>query len=137
MMKILLDTNAYSGFMNGDQRVLDSIIEAETVYLSTIMIGELFAGFIGGNKYASNVDELKSFMNKEGVSILDVTIETSEIFGEIKAELSKKGKMIPLNDIWIAAHALETGSKLVTYDTHFSDITGLRLWDAFRSQQVD
>ena len=137
MMKILLDTNAYSGFMNGDQLVLESIVDAETVYLSTIMIGELFAGFIGGNKYAANVDELKSFMNKEGVSILDVTIETSEIFGEIKAELSKKGKMIPLNDIWIAAHALETGSKLVTYDTHFRDITGLRLWDAFGSRQTD
>jgi len=47
------------------------------------MIGELFAGFIGGNKYASNVEKLKSFMNNEGVSILNVTTETSEIFGEL------------------------------------------------------
>ena len=37
--------------------------------------------------------------------------------------------MIPLNDIWIAAHAIETGAKLVTYDKHFRHIAGLRLWD--------
>ena len=132
MTKILLDTNAYTGFMNGDQVVFDYIIEAETVYISTIMVGELFAGFNGGKKYSKNVEELRLFLTKDGVEILDVTIETSEIFGEIKAELSKKGKMIPLNDIWIAAHAIETGSKLVTYDAHFKTINGLRIWEELK-----
>jgi tRNA(fMet)-specific endonuclease VapC len=127
-MKILLDTNAYSGFMGGDKAVLDYLIEAEYVYLSTIMIGELFAGFRGGRKYEANVEELKEFLSKDGVRTIDVTFETAEIFGEIKAELSKKGRMIPLNDIWIAAHSIETGSKLVTYDTHFKNIAGLRIW---------
>jgi len=128
-MKILLDTNAYSGFMNGDQSVLDYMIGSENIYLSTIMIGELFAGFRGGKKYTANVEELRDFLSKDGVRTIDVTFETAEIFGEIKAELSKKGKMIPLNDIWIAAHSIETGSKLVTYDTHFKNIAGLRIWE--------
>lgn len=128
MTKILLDTNAYSGFMSGDQLVFDYIVESEIVYISTIMLGELFAGFQGGNRYAANKNELKIFLNKDGVTIIDVTIETSEIFGEIKAALNKKGKMIPLNDIWIAAHAVETGAKLLTYDTHFKKIDGLRVW---------
>ncbi|MFH2067663.1 MAG: type II toxin-antitoxin system VapC family toxin [Pseudomonadota bacterium] len=128
MTKILLDTNAYSGFMSGDQLVFDYIVESEIVYISTIMLGELFAGFQGGNRYAANKNELKIFLNKDGVTIIDVTIETSEIFGEIKAALNKKGKMIPLNDIWIAAHAVETGAKLLTYDTHFKNIDGLRVW---------
>jgi len=128
-MKILLDTNAYSGFMNGDQNVLDYMVGSENIYLSTIMIGELFAGFRGGKKYTANVEELRNFLSKDGVGTIDVTFETAEIFGEIKAELSKKGKMIPLNDIWIAAHAIETGSKLVTYDIHFKSIAGLRIWE--------
>jgi tRNA(fMet)-specific endonuclease VapC len=34
----------------------------------------------------------------------------------------------PINDVWIAAHGLETGSILVTYDDHFAVIPGLRLW---------
>jgi tRNA(fMet)-specific endonuclease VapC len=43
--------------------------------------------------------------------------------------LKKAGRPIPLNDVWIAAHALETGSVLVTYDAHFAAVPGLRLWD--------
>lgn len=128
MIKILLDTNAFTAFMNGDQVVFDSLIEAETVYISTIVAGELFAGFNGGTSYSKNVEDLRLFLQKEGVTIIDVTLATSELFGEIKAELRKKGKMIPLNDIWIAAHAIETGSKLVTYDSHFTHIQGLRMW---------
>jgi predicted nucleic acid-binding protein len=37
--------------------------------------------------------------------------------------------LIPVNDVWIAAHALETGSILLTSDDHFTVIHGLRLWD--------
>ncbi|GHV86644.1 hypothetical protein AGMMS50230_22520 [Spirochaetia bacterium] len=32
-----------------------------------------------------------------------------------------------INDIWIAAQTIETGSKLVTPDTHFKNIGGLRV----------
>jgi tRNA(fMet)-specific endonuclease VapC len=131
-MKISLDTNAYSGFMNGNPIILDYIIEAEIVYVSTVMLGELFAGFRGGRKYSANIEELKLFLLKDGIRTIDVTIETSEIFGEIKAELSKKGKMIPINDIWIAAHTIETGSKLLTYDANFKNITRLRVWDELK-----
>ena len=133
MTKILLDTNAYSGFMAGDALIFDYIVESELVYVSTVMLGELFAGFLRGSKFSANKQELKSFLSKDGIKIVDVTIETSEIFGEIKASLRHSGKMIPLNDIWIAAHAIETGSKLVTYDSHFKHITGLRLWDEMKN----
>jgi len=36
--------------------------------------------------------------------------------------------MIPLNDIWIAAHAIETQATLLTYDFHFTNIPSLILW---------
>jgi tRNA(fMet)-specific endonuclease VapC len=126
-MKILLDTNAYSKFMNGDHSIFNCIVESEIVYMSTVVIGELYAGFIGGKKCTENVTDLKRFLLKEDVKIINVTVETAEIFGEIKSELSKKGKMIPLNDIWIAAHAIETGSKIVTSDQHIQNIKGIRL----------
>lgn len=132
MTKILLDTNAYSEFMSGNKLVFDYIIEAEEIYLSTVMLGELFAGFQGGKKYLRNKEDLKSFISKDGIKIINVSIETAEIFGEIKSELSKKGKMIPLNDIWIAAHTIETGSKLITLDSHFKQINGLRIWEELK-----
>jgi len=132
MTKISLDTNAYSGFMSGNQTVFEYIIEAEEIFISTVMIGELFAAFQGGKKSAQNKEDLKSFLNKDGIKIINVTIETAEIFGELKAELRNKGKMIPLNDIWIAAHTIETGSKLITFDSHFKEINGLRIWEELK-----
>ena len=38
-----------------------------------------------------------------------------------------------LNDVWIAAHAIETGSVLATFDAHFQKIAGLRIWDVLRA----
>ncbi|HAP55139.1 MAG: type II toxin-antitoxin system VapC family toxin [Treponema sp.] len=132
MTKIILDTNAYSAFMGGDKKVFDYIVESEVVYISTIVIGELFAGFYRGERLTQHREELRAFLDKDGVEVIDVSIETAEIFGEIKASLSKEGKMIPLNDIWIAAHSVETGAKLISYDTHFKSICGLRIWNVLQ-----
>jgi predicted nucleic acid-binding protein len=51
----------------------------------------------------------------------------------VKQGLKKGGMPLPINDVWIAAHTLETGSTLVTYDNHFKNVAGLRLWDEFLS----
>ena len=58
MTKILLDTNAYSEFMSGNKLVFNYIIEAEEIYLSTVMIGELFAGFHGGKKISTKIKKI-------------------------------------------------------------------------------
>ena len=42
--------------------------------------------------------------------------------------LTKAGTPIPIQDIWIAAQAIQTGSILVTYDRHFLRVAGLRIW---------
>jgi predicted nucleic acid-binding protein len=44
--------------------------------------------------------------------------------------LRKKGRPIPTNDIWIAAHAIETGADLISSDPHFDQIDDLP-WIAF------
>ena len=119
--------------MAGDRRVFDSIIESRDIYFSTIVVGELFAGFRGGTRLQENKHELKQFLTKSGVQIIEVSMDTAEIFGEIKDALRTNGKMIRLNDIWIAAHAIETRSKLITYDVHFQHIAGLRVWEQIRT----
>lgn len=128
MKNILLDTNCYSAYLTGDERVLNVLVEAESVYMSIFVLGELFAGFRGGSKIQQNLDYLKQFLAKKTVKILDATMETAEIFGDLKEKLKKNGSPIPINDVWIAAHALETSSVLITYDAHFQNITGLRRW---------
>ena len=128
MKKIVLDTNAFSAFMAGDGEVLEVLSQAEQVFMSTVVLGELYAGFKGGRREAENSEILESFLKKATVRTLDVSRETAEVFGTVKYQLKVQGTPIPLNDVWIAAHTIETGSQLVTYDRHFSRVPGLRLW---------
>lgn len=129
MKKMLLDTNAYTGLLSGDERVLDYISKARVVLMSVIVIGELHAGFRGGLKQSQNNELLQKFLKKSSVEIINVTIETAEIFGMVKDNLKKAGTPLPINDIWIAAQAIEMGSILISFDSHFRIIPGLRIWD--------
>lgn len=126
MKKILLDTNAISALFKGDSNILDRMIEADTIFISIFVLGEILYGFKNGDKEKENNLLLKEFLSKPSIKILNGTKETAEVFSEIKIKLKKKGKPIPINDVWIAAHAVETGSVLVTYDKHFDLIEGIR-----------
>jgi tRNA(fMet)-specific endonuclease VapC len=128
--KILLDTNAYTRLLTGEKAVLDALAWAETVYMSIFVLGELYAGFAGGIKERENKDVLRRFLLRPTVKVLNATSETAEIFGFVKSSMGKAGTPLPVNDLWIAAHAFEAGSRLVTYDEHFKKVAGLRLWDA-------
>ena len=130
MSRILLDTNAYIRFLAGDVRVLNVLAGAERIYMSVFVLGELSAGFRAGRKGRENKNILDRFMEKPGVEVLDATRETADVFGLAKHSLKNAGTPIPINDVWIAAQALETGSILVTYDAHFQVVPGLRIWES-------
>lgn len=129
MKKVLLDTNAYTKFLSGDERVLEVLGKAETIYIPVVVIAELLVGFKGGTKKVENQRLLDKFLQKSTVKILNVTIETAEIFSELQNKLKKSGNPLPINDVWIASGAVETGSMVVTYDNHFRQIPGVRVWD--------
>jgi tRNA(fMet)-specific endonuclease VapC len=127
--RVLLDTNAYTRLLAGDTLVLDEVAEAGRVYLSVFVMGELLAGFRGGEKLVQNRQMLRTFLAKPTVEFLGASAETAEIFGQIKDGLRQAGTPLPINDVWIAAHTAETGAVLVTYDDHFRQVPGLRLWE--------
>ena len=128
MKNILLDTNALVHFLRGDEKVMTYLAQADRVYMSVFVMGELYAGFKAGPKEKGNRQILERFLLKPTVTVLDANSETADFFGFIFASLKKSGKPIPISDVWIAAHALETGSILVTYDSRFAAVPGLRLW---------
>jgi len=107
---------------------MTQLAQADNVYMSVFVLGELYAGFKGGAKERNNRQILERFLLKPTVTVLEATMETADIFRLVMASLRKAGHPLPINDVWIAAHALETGSILVTYDDHFALIPGLRLW---------
>jgi len=128
MNRILLDTNAYTNLLRGDETVLDAIGRASTVFMSVFVLGELYAGFKGGGRESENRAQLHDFLRRPTVRIVTATQETADIFGTIKSRLRTAGTPIPINDVWIAAHATESGAHLLTFDAHFDSISGILLW---------
>lgn len=130
MNRIILDTNALSVFFRGENlKIQEFVKKADLIIISPIILGEVLTGFRLGTKEESNRKLLKNFLS-EGISeIFDINYQTAEIYSRIKVFLKNKGKMIPTNDIWIAAQAIETHCILVSFDNHFRNIPGLPLLD--------
>jgi len=124
-VKILLDTNAYSAFQRRHEFVVDQVRGSEEVLLPMIVVGELLFGFWNGSRYEENTQALRYFVKDPNVRLLPITWNTADLFGRISTALRKKGRPIPTNDIWIAAHALEARANLLSSDPHFGDVDGL------------
>ncbi len=125
MKKILLDTNAYAAFKNGNEEAVEIVRMAEQIGFSSIVLGELISGFILGNREELNRKELSEFLCAPRVSMLMVDNETSEYYARIFQQLRRQGQPIPSNDLWIAATAIQHGFTVFTYDKHFSSIDNL------------
>lgn len=124
-MRILLDSNAYSAFMRGNYQVRDLIRSAEEVLFSAVVVGEQLYGFRQGTRFDQNLAELRSFLERPYVSIVPVGPVTADRYSMVMAALKAKGRPIPTNDVWIAAHAMETGADLVSADRHFEHVEGI------------
>lgn len=124
-MRLLLDTNAYAALLRGNEAVAGRVRRAELLLISAIVAGELLFGFRNGSRYEANARRLDDFLASPYVAFLPVTLVTADRFARIAASLRRKGRPLPSNDIWIAAHAMESGADLLSFDQHFADIDGL------------
>ena len=71
------------------------------------------------------MEELRRFLAEPRVSLVPVTWTTADRYSRVWIALRRKGKPIPTNDVWLAAHALETGAELISRDPHFEHVGGL------------
>lgn len=123
--KYLLDTNIVIDLFNGVKTVVDWLAEERTIFVPSIVIGELYYGVYKSARSEKNIRILEDFI--VSVSVLDITTEIAEYYGRIKAGLKKKGMPLPENDIWISSIALQYDLTLVTRDAHFDAVKGLNL----------
>lgn len=124
-MRALLDTNAYSLLMCGQEQVAEIVRAAEELLFSAVAVGELLYGFRHGSRFEQNAADLRSVLNNPYSTFVEVTSVTADRYSRIAAALRAKGRPIPTNDVWIAAHAMETGADLVSADTHFEHVDGI------------
>ncbi len=122
MSRYCIDTSAYSHFKLGDPEVVGLLDSAEWIGVPVIVLGELWTGFIQGQRRKENESELLDFLGNPVVELLAVDHDVALVYGEIVAELRKAGTPIPTNDIWIAATAARAGATVLTYDDHFRSV---------------
>lgn len=125
--RIVLDTSAYSHLRGGSEQVSDAIAAAQTVYVSVVTLGELEAGFELGTRAAENRARISEFLSAPFVAVLPVTRDVSRVYGRIFAQLRRAGTPVGVNDIWIAASAIDAGAQVITFDADFEKIAGLDL----------
>ena len=124
-MRILLDSNAYSRMMRGDGQTAALVRDATEILMSAVVLGELLCGFRNGSRFDRNAADLRSFLDNPYVSLVPVGPVTADRYSRIAAALRAKGSPIPTNDLWIAAHAMETGADLVSAGRHFEAVDGI------------
>jgi tRNA(fMet)-specific endonuclease VapC len=122
LSRYCLDTSAYSYFKRGEERVVSLLESAEWIGLPSIVLGELWMGFLAGSRAERNVAELREFLANPVVNELVVDGDVARVYAEIAIALRRAGTPIPTNDIWIAAAAANVGAIVLTHDDHFDQI---------------
>ena len=124
---VMLDTNilVYAIRHPGDA-INDVLAEhvANDICISSITYGELEYGVCKSSNPEQNRQALRQMLS--GIPILDFDWRAAEHFGDIFADLERRGQ----RDMLIAAHARSLGYTLVTNNTReFSRVDGLTVVD--------
>jgi tRNA(fMet)-specific endonuclease VapC len=124
-VRVALDTNRYVDFCRGVPEVVSNLENAEAVLLPFVVLGELRAGFAVGTKGASNERVLRSFLMKDGVSVLFADEQSTHHYAAVYRQLRRQGTPIPTNDMWIAALVAQHDLTLCARDHHFDHLPQL------------
>jgi toxin FitB len=139
-MKYLLDTCVISELAKpkADKRVVDFVLKKneETLYISTLTIGELIKG-IEKLPESAKKNELYAWVHNDlkerfGNRIIDINFDIAKTWGKIQATAEKKGKPMPAIDSLIAATGIALNLIVVTrnvVDMVESGVELLNLWE--------
>lgn len=131
-MGYLIDTNIIIYRLKNQGRVNENFIKnsKERMAISVISYGELVYGAKKSKSVEKNLETVRAVKNI--FPIIDITTDVMDIFGRIKADAQKIGRLTDDMDLLIAATALAGGMTLVTHNTkHFEHISNLKTEDWF------
>ncbi len=129
----LLDTNTCIFIMNKKpasvlKKLEQMITQHHKIYLSSISVAELQYGVYNSQSIERNRIALVEFLAP--FEILDFNDMDAEVFGKLRTDLKKQGKIIGPYDMLIAAQALSRELILVTNNVdEFKRIQSLKIED--------
>lgn len=99
---------------------------AGQVCISSITLAELLHGVEKSARSEKNLKVVEDFISR--LDVLDYDSKAAGHYGDIRADLERKGSPIGVNDVHIAGHARSEGLALVTNTLReFERVEGLRL----------
>jgi tRNA(fMet)-specific endonuclease VapC len=122
---LAVDTSAVISLFRGQKEALEYFNQAQEIWMPVTVLGELYCGLRRCNN--PEKERLRIGDLRDRCLIVGVDEGTAIRYAEIYSNLERKGTMIPLNDIWIAAFAVRHEMSLLARDGHFERIDGLDL----------
>lgn len=123
--RYLLDTTIVIALFANEQNIQQQLGEASEVFISNVVLGELYYGAEKSTRVISNLERINDLAATSNVIGCD--LETARQYGTIKNQLRLKGRPIPENDIWIAAQSIQNQLTLVARDSHFDEIEAISI----------
>lgn len=128
MLKYMLDTDICIYTIKRKPAHLKRLFNAHIgqLCISSVTWGELIRGAEKSQQVAHNLAVIEGFAAR--LEILDFDRSAAQHFGEIRANLEKRGTPIGGYDVMIAGHARSSGLILVTNnEAEFNRVEGLRV----------
>ena len=119
MKSVVLDTNVLIPLLYDVSSFVAGIRSYDEVIIPATVLGEYRAGLFDTCAGERNKRALEDYLAYPSVRTVPVTDRTAGLYAKIYQTLSKVGQLIPQNDMWIAASALEHGADIATNDEHF------------------
>jgi predicted nucleic acid-binding protein len=121
---LILDTNALSAYLDRVPGAVEIVSEARELAIPVIVAGEFAFGIAQSRHREAYERSLQRMLDR--CTVLDVDIETTRHYAAIRLELKSCGKPIPANDLWIAALSRQHAMSVMSRDSHFDFVGGLR-----------
>ena len=121
---MILDTNALSAYLDSTPQAVEIVSEARVLAIPVIVAGEFAFGIAQSRHREAYERSLRRMLDR--CTILDIGIETARHYASIRLELKGAGTPIPANDVWIAALSRQHAIPVMSRDTHFDFVGGLR-----------
>ena len=121
---MILDTNALASYLDGIPETVEIVSAARELAIPVIVAGEYAFGIAQSRHREVYERALQRMLEK--CTVLDVGIGTSRHYAAIRLELKRMGKPIPVNDTWIAALSRQHSLPVMSRDSHFDHVAGLR-----------
>ncbi len=128
MLKYMLDTNiAIYVIKRRPIEMLKAFNQhAGQLCISSITLAELLHGVEKSRFVEQNLKNVENFISR--LEVLEYGYKAASHYGDIRADLERKGTSIGVNDLHIAGHARSEGLIIVTNNVReFERVPGLRL----------